>query len=49
MYPRDPNGSAENTIGCHCMQGPYFAADALKPTASQKGLLDSLGISVTAA
>jgi hypothetical protein len=49
MYPRDPNGSAGNTINCHCMTAPYFKPELLKPTASQKGLLDSLGISVTAA
>lgn len=49
MYPRDPKGSAENTINCHCLQVPYFAADALKPSTDQKGLLDSLGISVSAA
>jgi hypothetical protein len=49
MYPRDPNGSAENTINCHCMMAPYFAPEALKPTPGQKGLLDSLGISVSAA
>jgi uncharacterized protein with gpF-like domain len=49
MYPRDPNGSAKNTINCHCMMAPYFAPDTLKPTAKQKGLLESLGISVTAA
>jgi hypothetical protein len=49
MYPRDPSGSPGNTINCHCMQGPYFAADALKPSDDQKGLLDRLGISVTAA
>jgi hypothetical protein len=48
-YPRDPNGSPENTINCHCQMVPYFAADALKPSPSQKGLLDSLGISVQAA
>ena len=30
-------------------EGEYFAADALKPTATQKGLLDSLGISISAA
>lgn len=46
MYPRDPNGSAWNTINCHCLQRPYFDAAALKPTAAQKGLLESLGISV---
>lgn len=49
MYPRDPKGSAGNTINCHCMMKPYFAEDALKPSAAQKGLLDSLGISVSAA
>jgi hypothetical protein len=49
MYPRDPNGSARNTINCHCMMVPYFAPDTLNPNAKQKGLLESLGISVTAA
>jgi len=49
MYPRDPNGSPENTINCHCMLVPYFLEGALKPSAEQKGLLESLGISVTAA
>ncbi|HZU33720.1 MAG TPA: hypothetical protein VFB79_21580 [Candidatus Angelobacter sp.] len=49
MYPRDPNGSADNTINCHCLMRPYFAADTLKPSADQKGLLDDLGISVSAA
>jgi hypothetical protein len=49
MYPRDPAGEPENTINCHCMMGPYFSEDALKPSAAQKGLLDSLGISVSAA
>jgi hypothetical protein len=49
MYPRDPSGSAENTINCHCMTAPYFAPEALKPTEGQKGLLEKLGISVTAA
>jgi hypothetical protein len=49
MYPRDPNGSPGNTINCHCMMAPYFSPDTLKPNAKQKGLLESLGISVTAA
>ncbi|HEV7521993.1 MAG TPA: hypothetical protein VGP89_12920 [Candidatus Angelobacter sp.] len=49
MYPRDPSGSAANTINCHCMMAPYFAPSVLKPTPSQKGLLESLGISVSAA
>jgi hypothetical protein len=47
MFPRDPSGSPENTINCHCLSRPYFAADALKPSAEQRGLLDSLGIKVT--
>jgi uncharacterized protein with gpF-like domain len=49
MFPRDPAGSPENTIGCHCVQGPYFSEDALKPSDDQKSLLDQLGISVKAA
>jgi hypothetical protein len=49
MYPRDPSGSAENTINCHCMMAPYFAPEVLQPSAKQKGLLESLGISVSAA
>lgn len=48
MFPRDPSGSPENTINCHCLSRPYFSADALKPSAEQRGLLDSLGIKVTA-
>jgi hypothetical protein len=49
MYPRDPNGSAENTIGCHCMMKPRFPASALKATSADRDLLGSLGISVSAA
>ena len=49
MFPRDPSGSAENTINCHCLSVPYFSADALKPTAEHKSLLDKLGIAVKAA
>ncbi|ABF42409.1 hypothetical protein Acid345_3408 [Candidatus Koribacter versatilis Ellin345] len=47
MFPRDPNGSAWNTINCHCISRPYFAADALAPTAQHKGVLEDLGISVS--
>lgn len=47
MFPRDPSGSPENTINCRCISLPHFAAHALKPSASQKGLLDSLGIKVS--
>lgn len=47
MFPRDPSGSPENTINCHCLSRPYFSADALKPSAEGRGLLDSLGIRVS--
>ncbi|HWR37018.1 MAG TPA: hypothetical protein VN622_14240 [Clostridia bacterium] len=47
MFPRDPAGSAENTINCHCLERPYFSSDALKATSAQKGLLESLGIKVS--
>jgi hypothetical protein len=49
MYPRDPNGSPENTINCHCLSLPYFDADALKPTAAHKALLDKMGIAIKVA
>lgn len=49
MYPRDPNGSPENTINCHCLVRPYFDAGALTPTARQQQILRDLGISVKAA
>jgi hypothetical protein len=48
QYPRDPSGSAENTINCHCLVIPYIGSDDLKPTDQERGLLKSLGISVTA-
>jgi hypothetical protein len=47
MFPRDPSGSAENTINCHCLSRPYFSPAALKASPEQRGLLDSLGIKVT--
>jgi hypothetical protein len=49
MYPRDPNGSPENTINCHCLSRPKLKAEALQSTDAHKSLLDSLGISVSAA
>jgi hypothetical protein len=49
MYPRDPNGSAENTIFCHCLSLPHFDADVLKPSAEHKALLDKLGIAIKVA
>lgn len=48
-YPRDPAGSPENTINCHCLKLPYIAEAHLKPTEGDRALLRSYGLSVTAA
>lgn len=48
MYPRDPNGSAENTINCHCVVRPYMDAAAFAPNARNQKILKDLGISITA-
>jgi uncharacterized protein with gpF-like domain len=48
QYPRDPAGSPENTINCHCLVQPYLGEDQLKPTDQERQLLQSYGISVTA-
>ncbi len=47
LYPRDPGGSAWNTINCHCLMQPYLDEDTLKPTDQERSLLKSYGISVT--
>lgn len=49
MYPRDPAGSPENTINCHCLTEPYFEPEALEPTEKQRGLLSDLGIEISVA
>lgn len=49
MYPRDPNGSAENTINCHCLLVPYMDAADLKPSAANLKTLKDAGIGVSAA
>lgn len=49
QYPRDPAGSAENTINCHCLVIPYIPEDQLKPTEGDRALLRSYGLSVQAA
>lgn len=49
MFPRDPAGSAENTINCHCVLTPHFDKNVLRPTGKQKGLLKDLGITIVAA
>lgn len=47
MYPRDPNGSPENTINCHCLLVPEAGKDLLQPTDAQKSLLQQLGLSIS--
>ncbi len=49
MYPRDPAGSPENTINCHCVLKPYFDAEALKPTPEHLKTLQDLGLAVDVA
>lgn len=49
QYPRDPSGSAENTINCHCLLIPHISAEDLKPSDQELELLKSYGISVKAA
>lgn len=45
-FPRDPKGSPENTINCHCVMVPEVGADALTPTAGQSQLLKDLGLEI---
>lgn len=47
MYPRDPSGSAENTINCSCIMYPAIAAEDMKPSDRERELLKSHGVSVT--
>ena len=49
MYPRDPSGSAANTIYCHCLVRPKVSAAQLKPSDREREYLNKLGISVTTA
>jgi hypothetical protein len=46
MFPRDPSGSPENTIFCHCISVPYIADDELYATAADRATLASAGIGV---
>ena len=46
QYPRDPSGSPENTINCHCLVIPHLSDDQLKPTDQERQLLASYGLSV---
>lgn len=48
-FPRDPKGSAGNTINCHCIVVPYFDAEDLadlRPSDEQRRLLEEFGISI---
>ncbi len=47
MYPRDPNGSPENTINCHCLLAPYMDESDLKPTPAQLKTLKDAGLEVS--
>jgi hypothetical protein len=47
QYPRDPSGSPENTINCHCLVQPYLSEEELKPTDGERELLKSYGLSVS--
>jgi hypothetical protein len=47
MYPRDPNGSPENTINCHCVLVPYMDPEDLKPTAGQLKTLKDAGLEIS--
>lgn len=49
MYPRDPSGSAENTINCHCLLYPAVSNEDLQSTDKERELLASYGISVVKA
>lgn len=47
MYPRDPSGSADNTINCHCLVRPKLDQALLQPTDQEKAALAKHGISIT--
>ncbi len=47
MYPRDPNGSPENTINCHCVLVPYMDPSDLQPSAGNLKTLKDLGLGVS--
>jgi hypothetical protein len=47
MYPRDPNGSPENTINCHCLLVPYVDESDLKPSAANLKTLKDAGLEIS--
>ncbi len=44
MFPRDPSGSPENTIYCHCVSVPWIDNADLYATAEDRALLASVGL-----
>jgi hypothetical protein len=47
MHPRDPNGSPENTINCHCLLAPYMDESDLKPSAANLKTLKDAGLEIS--
>ena len=48
MFPRDPNGSASNTINCHCISIPYIDDEDLYATAEDRATLEAVGLKLSA-
>jgi len=48
MFPRDPNGSASNTINCHCISIPYIDDEDLYATAEDRATLEAVGLKMAA-
>ena len=46
MFPRDPSGSPENTIFCHCVSVPFIADEDLHATAEDRATLAKAGLSM---
>jgi hypothetical protein len=49
MFPRDPSGSPENTIFCHCVSVPVIEHADLHATAEDHATLAAVGLSMQAA
>lgn len=47
IFPRDPSGSAENTIFCHCASVPFVENSELYATAEDRAVLARVGIHVS--
>jgi hypothetical protein len=47
MFPRDPSGSPENTINCHCLSIPFIADSDLYATAEDRATLARVGLKMT--